>query len=277
MGVDAQTVATTQAAVLVMGDWPEGVQLQHQWDQRDLQQERSDDVQRVAELDGHQEKLRLGEQRLNTSNSTLNTTGMDGGDPNDPPHAIHNGASLSASFRAPLTNRTQISPTTASPPGLTRNLHTTRGSQISPTTAFPPGLMRNLHTTRGYREEATTYASMLKIRPNERPFLISRSTFLGAGRVMGHWTGDNYSKWLYLRQIVQGALQFALWSIPMTGSDTCGFNGNSGEELCNRWMQAAVFLPFFRNYNTIGTIGQEPYRWDSVADAAERSFDTYQH
>ncbi|KZP23341.1 glycoside hydrolase family 31 protein, partial [Athelia psychrophila] len=130
-------------------------------------------------------------------------------DLNDPPYAIHNGASLSAPFRAPLTNRTQISSTAAS----------------------PPGLMRNLHNTWSYQEEAAAYASMLRIRPNERPFLIPRSTFLGAGCVTGHWTGDNYSKSLYLKHIVQGALHFALCNIPMTGSDTCGFNGNSGEEL----------------------------------------------
>ncbi|KZP02623.1 glycoside hydrolase family 31 protein [Athelia psychrophila] len=32
-------------------------------------------------------------------------------------------------------------------------------------------------------------------------------------------------------------------------------------------MQAA-FLPFFCSHNTVGAIGQEPYRWDSVADAS---------
>ena len=60
----------------------------------------------------------------------------------------------------------------------------------------------------------TNYNSLLKIHPGKRPFLISRSTFAGAGRVTGHWTGDNYSKWLYLHQIVQGALQFSLFGIP---------------------------------------------------------------
>lgn len=44
--------------------------------------------------------------------------------------------------------------------------------------------------------------------------------------------------------------------------------GNTNEELCNRWMQASAFVPFYRNHNTRGAISQEPYRWDSVAEAS---------
>lgn len=54
----------------------------------------------------------------------------------------------------------------------------------------------------------------------------------------------------------------------MVGPDTCGFNGNSDMELCNRWMQLSAFFPFYRNHNVISANSQEPYVWASVAEAS---------
>lgn len=33
-------------------------------------------------------------------------------------------------------------------------------------------------------------------------------------------------------------------------------------------MQASAFVPFYRNHNQRGALSQEPYRWDSVAEAS---------
>lgn len=138
----------------------------------------------------------------------------------------------------------------------------------------------DVHNLDGTLEEQHFYKALRTIRPNERPFLISRSTYPGAGRYTGHWLGDNYALWTILpgqqaykagagmAQSIDGVLQFQMFGIHFIGADICGFNRNTDEELCNRWMMLGAFLPFMRNHNTIGAIAQEPFRWDSVANAS---------
>ncbi|KAI0714693.1 glycosyl hydrolases family 31-domain-containing protein [Earliella scabrosa] len=126
----------------------------------------------------------------------------------------------------------------------------------------------DVHNLWGLMQEKVTHGSLLDLHPGKRPFVISRSTFAGAGHWTGHWLGDNFASWAYMRYSLQGVLQFQLFQIPFIGADTCGFNDNTDEELCNRWMQLNAFLPFYRNHNIRGAISQEPYRWDSVAEAS---------
>ncbi|KAF8898025.1 glycosyl hydrolases family 31-domain-containing protein [Gymnopilus junonius] len=160
-------------------------------------------------------------------------------DLNTPPYAIHNGFGR-LSIHALATNATHAD-----------------------------GVVElDVHNLWGLMEEKATHLAVQDIIPKQRPFLISRSTFPSSGKWTGHWLGDNFSLWSYLRYSIAGVLQFQIFQIPFVGADTCGFNGNTDEELCNRWMQLAAFTPFFRNHNVKGAISQEPYRWDSVANAS---------
>ncbi|KAG0697209.1 glycoside hydrolase family 31 protein [Suillus ampliporus] len=126
----------------------------------------------------------------------------------------------------------------------------------------------DVHNIFGFMEAKTTHLAVQSILPGKRPFLIGRSTFPSAGKWTGHWLGDNYSKWQYMHLNIQGVLQFQIYQIPMIGADTCGFNNNTDEELCNRWMQLSAFVPFYRNHNRYAALPQEPYRWPSVANAS---------
>lgn len=141
---------------------------------------------------------------------------------------------------------------------------------VSPNATHHGGTQEyDYHNLFGHQILNATYHALLGIWPNKRPFIIGRSTFAGSGKWAGHWGGDNASLWTYMFFSIPQALSFSLFGIPMFGVDTCGFNGNTDEELCNRWMQLSAFFPFYRNHNVLSAISQEPYNWASVAEATK--------
>ncbi|OAP56192.1 hypothetical protein AYL99_09371 [Fonsecaea erecta] len=141
---------------------------------------------------------------------------------------------------------------------------------VSPNATHHNGIQEyDVHNLFGHQILQATYAALLAAIPNKRPFVIGRSTFPGSGTVAGHWGGDNASKFFYMYFSIPQALSFSLFGIPMFGVDTCGFNGNSDEELCNRWMQLSAFFPFYRNHNVLSANSQEAYVWSSVIDATK--------
>jgi alpha-glucosidase len=139
---------------------------------------------------------------------------------------------------------------------------------ISPNATHADGTADyEVHNLWGHMILNATYNALLDIFPGKRPFIIGRSTFVGSGKWAGHWGGDNFSLWTYMAFSIPQALSFSIFGIPMFGVDTCGFQGNSDEELCNRWMQLSAFFPFYRNHNDLSSNSQEAYVWSSVAQA----------
>ncbi|KAJ8027757.1 Maltase-glucoamylase, intestinal [Holothuria leucospilota] len=133
----------------------------------------------------------------------------------------------------------------------------------------------NVHSLYGWTQARQTVPAMrAALGGNKRGIVISRSTFPGSGKWTGHWLGDNFSNWYNLRVSIIGCLEFNMFGIPYIGADICGFNEDSNEELCQRWMQLGAFYTFSRNHNGLNWREQDPAVWgNEVARVSRESLE----
>jgi alpha-glucosidase len=116
-----------------------------------------------------------------------------------------------------------------------------------------------------------TQAGFKKLRPGVRPFVLTRSGFLGIQRHAAVWTGDNSSTWEQLEENLHMVLNLGVSGVPITGADVGGFGGRRGVlgmaklrppvELFIRWMELGHVMPFFRVHSVLYAPTQEPYRF----------------
>jgi alpha-glucosidase len=69
-----------------------------------------------------------------------------------------------------------------------------------------------------------------KVNRDNRPFILTRSTFPGSGRYSSHWLGDNWRNWTYMNYSIAGMMNMGMFGIPHVGADVCGFFGKGLED-----------------------------------------------
>ncbi|KHS44959.1 glycoside hydrolase family 31 protein [Novosphingobium subterraneum] len=112
-------------------------------------------------------------------------------------------------------------------------------------------------------------AAQIAYRPNERPYLVTRSGMAGMQRYAQTWSGDNFTAWKTLRYNQKMGLGLALSGVSNTGHDIGGFAGPSPEpELLLRWVQAGILMPRFsiHSWNSDGTVN-EPWMYPETTPA----------
>lgn len=131
---------------------------------------------------------------------------------------------------------------------------------------------RQAHNLYGLLMNRAGYEALRRLRPQTRPWLISRSGWAGLQRYAWNWTGDIESTWEALRMTIPTLLGQGLSGLAFSGPDIGGFSGAPSPELYLRWFQMAAFLPFFRTHSAIGIPAREPWTFAEPVFSILRDF-----
>lgn len=123
-----------------------------------------------------------------------------------------------------------------------------------------------VHNLYGYNMTRAAGEAFDRLSPEKRILLFSRSSYIGMHRYGGIWTGDNQSWWSHILLNIKQMPSLNMCGYIYSGADIGGFGGDTTADLLLRWLQLGVFTPLFRNHSAIGTLLQEPYRFQNMED-----------
>ena len=117
-----------------------------------------------------------------------------------------------------------------------------------------------------------TYEGLERLRPDQRPYVITRAAYAGIQRYSTMWTGDTNSTWDALALSIPMFQSLGLSGQPFVGADVGGFMGRGSGELLVRSYQVSFLAPFCRNHKVIDGYDQEPWRFGSHYEAIIRKY-----
>lgn len=134
-----------------------------------------------------------------------------------------------------------------------------------------PDTHRRYHNVFGMQMARSTFEGVKKLRPDKRPFVLTRAGFAGVQRYSAVWTGDNYASWDHLALSIPMLTNMSVSGVPFVGCDVGGFNDRPSGELYARWLQAAALTPFLRSHSVGWAGNKEPWEYGDEFTKINRS------
>jgi alpha-glucosidase len=131
---------------------------------------------------------------------------------------------------------------------------------------------REIHDVYGMENSRATYDGQLALRPDVRPFVLTRASYAGGQRYAATWTGDNSATWDHLRLATSMLKNLGLSGFSLAGADVGGYIGTPSPELLTKWIEIAAFQPIDRDHAEKGTGPHELWANGAAQEETRRRF-----
>ena len=117
---------------------------------------------------------------------------------------------------------------------------------------------REVHNIYGYLMHKASYEALLeKYEGKIRPFILTRSYYIGSHKYSAMWTGDSKSNFESLKNTISMMISLSVSGFSFIGCDIGGFAEEGNINLYKRWYQNGVFYPFFRAHSHESVLRRE--------------------
>jgi alpha-glucosidase len=127
-----------------------------------------------------------------------------------------------------------------------------------------------IHNAYGMLNARATYEGVRQLRPDVRPFILTRAAFAGAQKYAATWTGDNTADRSHLAVTIPQLLNLGVSGYAFVGADVGGFVGCPDAELFAEWLELGALQPFFRNHSAKEACRREPWLFGAAIEARAR-------
>jgi alpha-glucosidase len=116
-----------------------------------------------------------------------------------------------------------------------------------------------IHDVYGLLQARATQEGVLALRPEARPFVLTRAGAAGSQRWAATWTGDNRADREGLALSIPTLLGLGTSGWAFAGADVGGFEGCPDPRLLTEWMELGALQPFFRHHSSKTACRREPW------------------